>query len=214
MFKPIRWPSFPRDFAVAQLGFILFGLSIALLIQANLGTSPWVVLTVALTSLTGLSVGTLTVVIGMVVLVGALLMRERIGWGTLSNILFIGPWVDVFLRVFPPVHDNLPLQSAFLLIAIFLMGLATAIYISVDAGAGPRDSLMLALERTTGLSLRMARALLEITVVLVGGLLGGPLGVGTLVFALLIGPAVQWAFRLFKVPSHRSAKREPAPVKA
>jgi uncharacterized membrane protein YczE len=84
-----------------------------------------------------------------------------------------------------------------------MMGIATAIYIGVDAGAGPRDSLMLAVHRTTHLSIRLGRAIIEVLVVAVGWLLGGPLGIGTLVFALLIGPAVQWAFRLFKVQPHK-----------
>lgn len=85
------------------------------------------------------------------------------------------------------------------------MGIATAIYIGVDAGAGPRDSLMLAVKRTTGLSLRLARTSIEIFVVLIGWILGGPLGLGTLVFALLIGPAVQLGFRIFRVKPHRTA---------
>ncbi|MFT3892012.1 MAG: hypothetical protein QM730_10290 [Anaerolineales bacterium] len=91
-----------------------------------------------------------------------------------------------------------------MLSAIFLMGIATAIYIGVDAGAGPRDSLMLAFHRTTGISIRLGRAVIEITVVAVGYFLGGPLGVGTVIFALLIGPAVQWSFRVFQVKPHKS----------
>jgi uncharacterized membrane protein YczE len=87
--------------------------------------------------------------------------------------------------------------------AIFMMGFASAIYIGVDAGAGPRDSLMLAFHRTTGLSIRLGRAIIEITVVAIGWFLGGPLGVGTVIFAVLIGPAVQWAFKLLNVQAHK-----------
>ncbi|MBE9524551.1 MAG: YitT family protein [Chloroflexi bacterium] len=202
MFKPIQWKTFIRDFVVIQIGFSLFGLSIALLIQANLGTSPWAVLTVAFSQISGLSPGTLTVLIGFVVLFGALIMRERIGWGTLCNILFIGPWLDLALWIIPSVKMNLALQVLMFLAAVLLMGMATAIYISVDAGAGPRDSLMLALKRTQGWSVRRARVIIEVVVVLAGWLLGGPAGFGTLGFALLIGPAVQWNFRVFNVQPH------------
>jgi len=205
--KPVRWKTFPRDFVVIQAGFALFGLSIALLIRAHLGTSPWAVLEVALAGLTGWSVGTLSVLVGFVVLGGALALREQVGWGTLANILCIGPWLDLCLGLIPDVTDALPLQIGLLLLAVALMGLASAIYIGVDAGAGPRDSLMLALHRTTGLSVRVARALIEVAVVIAGWLLGGPLGLGTVAFALLIGPAVQAAFRLLKVqPQARPAR--------
>jgi len=209
MFKPIRWHTFIRDFLVIQVGFLLFGLSIALLIQANLGTSPWAVLTVALAQLSGLTPGMLTILIGLMVLTFALILKEGIGWGTLSNILFIGPWLDLALWLIPSVTRKLPLQIAMFLAALVLMGMATAIYISVDAGAGPRDSLMLALKRTRGWSVRRARIIIEVTVVLIGWLLGGPAGIGTVVFALLIGVFVQWGFKLFNVQLHRSIESEP-----
>lgn len=96
-----------------------------------------------------------------------------------------------------------------------MMGFATAIYIGVDAGAGPRDSLMLAFHRTTGISIRSGRAIIEIIVVAVGWFLGGPLGFGTVVFALLIGPAVQWGFKLFRVRPHKTEELvEPAEAAA
>jgi uncharacterized membrane protein YczE len=204
IFKPIRWKTFFRDFVVIQVGFALFGLSIALSICANLGTNPWVMLTVALSQISGLTPGTMNVIIGFFVLIGSLILRERIGWGTLGNILFIGPWLDLALSIIPSVTGNLLLQMVMLLAGILLMGLASAIYIGVDAGAGPRDTLMLAVERNSGLSLRLARGSIEVIVVLLGWLLGGPAGIGTVVFALLIGPAVQWGFKVFNVRPHRS----------
>jgi len=205
MFKPVRWSRLPRDFLVIQLGFTLFGLSIALLIQANLGTSPWTMLTVAVADISGLTPGTITVITGVIVLCAALLMRERIGWGTLGNIVFIGPWIDIFLRLIPTAEANLVLQVTMLLGSIALLGLATGIYIGVDAGAGPRDSLMLAIHRTTGWSLRRARGGIELAVFVAGWLLGGPFGVGTIVVVLAIGPAVQLSFKMLKVgASHPS----------
>lgn len=210
MLKPIRWNTFLRDFLVIQIGFALFGLSIAAMIRSNLGTSPWAVLEVAFSGLTGITPGRMSILVGFVVLLGALVLRERIGWGTLSNILFIGLWEDMFLGMIPSVEHDLLLQGLMLLAAIFTMGIASAIYIGVDAGAGPRDSLMLAVHRTTKLSIRLGRALIEIVVVAIGWLLGGPLGLGTLIFALLIGPSVQWSFKLFHVQPHKSEVVEAA----
>ena len=202
MLKPVRWNTFVRDFLVIQIGFAIFGLSIATMIRSNLGTSPWAVLEVAFSAQTGIRPGRISILVGFAVLLIALVLREKIGWGTLGNILFIGLWEDMFLGIIPSIESNLFLQLSMLLLAVLLMGIASAIYIGVDAGAGPRDSLMLAVHRTTNLSLRLGRAMIEIVVVAVGWLLGGPLGVGTLIFALLIGPAVQWAFKLFKVQTH------------
>ncbi|NCP86439.1 MAG: hypothetical protein CO094_02310 [Anaerolineae bacterium CG_4_9_14_3_um_filter_57_17] len=206
MFKPIRWETFARDFLVMQVGLGLFGFAIAAMIRANLGTSSWAVLEVALANLLGLTPGTMMVLMGALVLTGDFLLREKIGWGTLANMLSIGPWEDLALRLIPPVQGNLPLQAAMLLAAIAVMGLASAIYIGVDAGAGPRDSLMLAIKRTTGVSIRVARGSIEVTVVALGWLLGGPAGIGTVIFALLIGTFVQWGFKLLKVEPHKEAE--------
>jgi uncharacterized membrane protein YczE len=107
------------------------------------------------------------------------------------------------MSLVPEVNNNLLLQISMLLVAIIIMGLASAIYIGVDAGAGPRDSLMLAIHRKTGVSIRVARAIIEVTVVTIGWLLGGPAGIGTVVHAVLIGPSVQWGFKLFKVQPHK-----------
>jgi uncharacterized membrane protein YczE len=203
MFKPIHWKTFPKDFVRIQFGFLIFGLAITLMIRGNLGTSAWAVLEVALSKILHVTVGTMTVINGFIVLIGALLMREQVGWGTLANILSIGPWEDFWLARIPSVTNNLPVQIAMLLTAILLMGFASAIYIGVDAGAGPRDSMMLAIKRTTGLSLRVARGCIEVTIVTIGWLLGGPAGVGTLVFALLVGLSVQWGFKLLKVEPHK-----------
>jgi uncharacterized membrane protein YczE len=208
MFKPIRWNTFILDFIRIQIGFFLFGIAIALMVRGNLGTSAWAVLEVALAPKFHISIGTMTVTMGFMVLSGALLMREKLGWGTLANILCIGPWEDFWLARIPSVTGNLPLQSGMLLFAIFLMGLASAIYIGVDAGAGPRDSMMLAIKRITGISIRAARAIIEVTVVAIGWFLGGPAGIGTVVYALLVGPSVQWGFKIFKVQPHKPVEPE------
>lgn len=203
MLKPIRWKTFPLDFLRIQTGFALYGISIVLMIKSNLGTGAWAVLDVALSKITGLTVGRMTMLSGFAVLVLALAMREQIGWGTLGNILSIGPWLDFFNPFLPSIENNLVIQAGYLLTAVVIMGQASAIYIGVDAGAGPRDSLMLAINRVFGVSIRVARTVLELTVIFVGWLLGGPAGIGTAIFALLIGPAVQWGFKVWKVEPHK-----------
>lgn len=212
MIKPVRWNTFIRDFIRIQIGFLLYGLAITLMIRGNLGTSAWAVLEVALADFLHITVGTMTVIMGFIVLIISLLMREQIGWGTLGNILSIGPWVDLCMWLVPEVNNNLLLQIAMLLVAIVIMGLASAIYIGVDAGAGPRDSLMLAIHRKTGASIRVARAIIEVTVVVLGWLLGGPAGVGTVVHAVLIGPAVQWGFKVFNVQAHKESEEVQAGI--
>ena len=202
--KPVRWQTFPRDFVVIQIGFALFALAIAFLIQSQLGTSPWVVLEVALINYIPLTPGQSGILTGAIVLLLALALREPVGWGTLGNIICIGLWEDVALH-YLPIRADLPGQVLYLVLAVLVMAGATAIYIGVNAGAGPRDSLMIAVARATGLSVRVARAGIEIAVVTSGWLLGGPVGIGTLAFALAIGPAVQTAFRIFKVGPQRTA---------
>ena len=203
MLRPIRWNTFIRDFFVIQIGFLLYGLAIALIVRADVGTGTWVVLEVALANILGIKLGTMTVYMGFAVLVLALALRERVGWGTLGNILSIGPWLNLFLDLIPELKGNLVLQIGIFLLGILIQGIATAVYIGVDAGAGPRDSMMLAIHRKTGLSVRVARGALEVIVVTIGWLLGGPAGWGTLAFALLIGPSVQWAFKMFNVHPHK-----------
>jgi len=203
MLRPIRWNTFLRDLFVIQIGFLLYGLALTLIVRADLGTSTWLVLEIALANILGIKIGTMTVIMGFVVLGIALLSRERIGWGTLANILSIGPWMNLFLDLISTPEENLVLRIGMFLVGILIQGTATAIYIGVDAGAGPRDSLMLAIHRVTGFSVRVARGSIEVVVVVIGWLLGGPAGWGTLAFALLIGPSVQWAFKLFNVKPHK-----------
>ena len=203
MLKPIRWNTFIRDFFVIQIGFLLYGLALALVIRANLGTTTWLVFEIALADIFRITIGRMTVFVGFAVLILALVLREKVGWGTLGNILSIGPWLDLCLWLIPSITGNLFLQIVFFFAGILVQGIATAVYIGVDAGAGPRDSMMLAIHRVTGVSIRLARGVLEVIVVLIGWVLGGPLGFGTVVFALLIGPSVQWAFKLFNVKPHQ-----------
>ncbi len=202
LFRPINRQRFWRDFLVIQLGFAMFAFAIAVVIRANLGASSWAVMEVALAQIIRITPGTASVLVGVLVLLIALSLREPIGWGTVANILSIGPWEDLFLWLLPDAWENLPVQLAYLLIGLIAMSIGSAIYIGIDAGAGPRDSLMMAVARTTPLDVRSARIIIETAVVVGGWMLGGPLGVGTILFALLIGPGVQASFRLFRMETY------------
>ena len=209
--KPVT-KSLVRDFAIIQLGFAFFAFAIAIVIRANIGATSWAVLEVALSRMFNVTPGTAAVMVGATVLLLALTLREPIGWGTVANIMSIGPWEDLFLSLIPEVNANLPLQLLFLFVGVISMSLGSAIYIGVNAGAGPRDSLMMAIARTTPLDVRTARGIIESTAVLAGWMLGGPLGVGTILFAILIGPGVQLAFRLFNMETYaRKYPEDPRP---
>jgi uncharacterized protein len=193
------WRQFARDFAAIQIGFFLFGVAIVIMYNAGLGTSPWLALEVALTRYLPLTLGQAVIVVAAVIIVLDVLLGQPLGWGSVANMLSIGVFVDLLRPVLPVAPANLWLQVPYLLLGILTMGFATALYVGVNAGAGPRDSLMLAISRLARISVRRARTYIEIAVVSAAWLLGGTVGVGTLLFAVAIGPAVQLGFRLLRV---------------
>jgi len=193
------WRRFAWDFLVIQTGFLLFGLSIDVIVQATLGLDSWDVLQMALTYHLPITLGEANIAVAFLVVLIDIILKEPLGWGTLANVVFIGVWVDVLRPYVPLVPQLVPLQIAYLLLGTLIMGFATAIYVGVDAGAGPRDSLMLAISRLGKTSLRVSRTSIEVTVVVLGWLLGGPAWLGTLIAAIAIGPAVQFGFRVLKV---------------
>ena len=203
-FRWMGWRRFAYDFLMIQFGFVLFGLSIDMMVRANLGLGPWDVLHMALTYHLPITLGEASIGVAFVVVLLDVILREPLGWGTIANMIFIGVWIDILKPFVPSVPSVFWIQIAYLLLGTIVMGFATAIYIGVDAGAGPRDSLMLALSRLSKTSVRRARTILEISAVAVGWLLGGPAWLGTLVFALAIGPAVQLAFKLLRVRTSTS----------
>ncbi|MFT4296129.1 MAG: hypothetical protein QM582_12035 [Micropruina sp.] len=172
-------------------GLVLFGFSIALMIRGNLGVAPWDVLTVGLSRWLPFSFGQLTIALSFVILLLWLPVGERPGVGTLANAVVIGLSVDASLA-WLPVPDGWAAQVALMLAGVVLNGAAGAIYIGAQLGRGPRDGLMTGLSRRTGRSLRLVRTLIEVTVLAVGLLLGGTAGLGTLVFALTVGPLNQF----------------------
>ena len=203
-FRWMGWRRFAYDFLVTQFGFVLFGLSIDIMVRANLGLGPWDVLHMALTYHLPITLGEASIGVAFVVVLLDVILREPLGWGTIANMIFIGVWIDILKPFVPSVPSIFWIQIAYLLLGTIVMGFATAIYIGVDAGAGPRDSLMLALSRLSKTSVRRARTIIEVTAVTVGWLLGGPAWIGTIVSALAIGPAVQLAFKLLRVRPSKS----------
>lgn len=180
-------------------GLVLYGVSSALLVRSGLGLEPWNVLHEGLSELTGLSMGLVLTIVGATVLVLWIPLRQKPGLGTIANVLVIGAAMDGALAVLPAAH-GLPLQIAVMVAGIVLNGVATGLYIAARFGPGPRDGLMTGLHQVTGRSIRLVRTVIEVTVVVTGFLLGGSLGVGTVLYALTIGPLAQFFLRFFAIP--------------
>jgi len=179
----------PRRLAQLYAGLVLYGVSMALMVRSSLGVMPWDVLHQGLSRRLGWSLGSVTIVVGALVLLAWIPLRERPGLGTLSNVVVVGLAVDAVLAVLP-APGELAGRAAFAAAGILLNGVATAAYIGVRLGPGPRDGLMTGLVRRTGGPLGPIRTAIEVTVVLTGWLLGGTLGVVTVLYALSIGPLV------------------------
>ncbi len=190
-----------RRLTQLYLGLALYGFSMALLVRAELGVMPWDVLHQGLARTVGWSLGTVSVLVGALVLLLWVPLRERPGIGTLSNVVVIGLSVDVSLAVLPRGPDSLVMRALLVVAGVILNAVATAAYIGVRLGAGPRDGLMTGLVRRTGWSVRLVRTSIELAVVASGWLLGGTLGVGTALYAVSIGPLVQPLLRPFTVGS-------------
>ena len=180
----------PRRLVQLYLGLALYGVSMALMIRSALGNMPWDVLHQGLAERTGWSIGRITIVVGVLVLLSWVPLRQRPGLGAVSNVVVIGLVVDGALAAVP-APSALPWRVTLLVAGLLLNALATAAYIGVDLGPGPRDGLMTGLVRRTGGSVRLVRTSIEVAVVLTGWALGGTLGIGTVLYAVAIGPLVQ-----------------------
>ena len=171
------------------MGLAIFGLGDALVIASGLGNAPWSVLAQGLSFRLGISIGIATVMVGVVFLTLWIPLRRRIGIGTILNILIISIFIDIGLALFPePVGFGF--EVFYLLIGITLVGLGSALYLSCGLGAGPRDGLMTGLNEKTGIRIGRIRLFLEFSVLTLGALLGGTVGLGTALFALLIGQSI------------------------
>jgi uncharacterized membrane protein YczE len=188
-----RWDLSSQRVLILFFGLAIFGLGDGLIVQSGLGNSPWSVLAQGLSLKTGLSIGTATLIVGALVLALWIPLRERPGFGTISNILVISLFIDIGTRIFPK-QDSILIGLVYVMTGIALIGIGSALYITCGLGPGPRDGAMTGLHNRTGVRVGRVRLGIEVVVSLLGALLGGTLGIGTLLFALFIGQSVAISF--------------------
>ena len=198
-------------------GLVLYGISDALIVRGGLGVDPWDVLHQGLSRRTGLGIGTWAIIVGALVLLLWWPLRQKPGLGTVSNVIIVGASIDGTLALFAPPH-NLAVRGAVLVAGVVLNGVATGCYIGARFGPGPRDGLMTGIA-ARGHSIRVVRTGIELTVLAAGWLLGGTVGVGTVLYAAAIGPLAHVFIPLFTVKDHRAEpgpapETEPAPEAA
>ncbi|WP_341934269.1 hypothetical protein MRBLWO14_003427 [Microbacterium sp. LWO14-1.2] len=211
LFLPIAATS-RRDLAerLGQLlvGLFLYGVALGLMVRGGIGVAPWDVLALGVSGSTGLGYGLVTVLVSILVLILWIPLRQRVGLGTLLNALLIGPSADLTLALVP-APPSVWIGAPMFVAGLVLLAFATGLYIAADFGPGPRDGLMTGLVRRTGWRVWIVRTLIEGSVLLVGLLLGGPVGVGTVLFAFGVGPLVglflPWCTRLREVRSRQLA---------
>lgn len=192
-------PSDARTRRTIQLlfGLLLYGFSAGLLIEAALGIDPWDVFHQGLSNKTGITIGTVTILVGIVVLLGWIPLKQRPGLGTVANAVIIGLAMDGSLNLLP-TPDHMGWRVTFLIAGIGLGGIATGLYIGAGMGPGPRDGLMTGIA-ARGHSIRMVRTGIEVTVLIFGWMLGGNVGIGTVAYALLIGPIAHVTIPAFTI---------------
>ncbi|EMJ5235026.1 hypothetical protein RFF51_002483 [Klebsiella pneumoniae] len=193
------------------IGLVLYGVSTALFVYANLGADPWDVFHLGVAKQLGISFGTVIILTGAAVLLLWIPIRQMPGLGTVSNVIVLGLAADATLAVLPPL-ESMVARSALLVGAIVLNAIATGMYIGAGFGPGPRDGLMTGLHARTGWSLRGIRTAIELSVLLIGWLLGGKFGVGTVIYALSIGPLIQLCLPWFSQPVSRNAVSPPREI--
>jgi uncharacterized membrane protein YczE len=181
----------PQRWLMLFSGFLFWGFGLALFVRAGLGLGPWDAFHQGLGFQFGITIGNASVITGLLVLLLWIPLRQRPGFGTILNVLTIGPATDLGLWLLPPDIDLLWLRVLMLLGGMACIGLGSALYLPAGLGAGPRDGLMMGLNAKLGWSLRIARTAVEASALAIGWLMGGTVGIGTLVFALGIGPLVQ-----------------------
>jgi uncharacterized membrane protein YczE len=197
--QQLRAGRLPRRWVQLVAGLLMAGFSIGLMVEAHLGLDPWNMMHEGLAHLLPLSFGAVTIVSGLVVLLLWIPLRQPLGLGTVVNTVLVGLMVDVALAALP-TPTSLLVRAGFLVVGVVLCAASGAIYLGSHLGPGPRDGLMTGLVARTGRSVRLVRTGLELTVLLVGFLLGGTVGVGTVVFAVAIGPLVQFFLPWVAVP--------------
>ncbi len=188
------------------IGLFLYGIGLALMVRAGIGVAPWDVLSQGIALRTGLPFGLVTNILGALVLLLWIPIRVRVGVGTVANVLLLGTSAQLGLNTIP--QQTVPgLQALVFAGGLALVAVATGLYIGARLGPGPRDGLMTGLQRLTGWRIWIVRTGIEVIVLLAGVMLGGQFGVGTVAFALLIGPMVQVTLPLFRVPERDDSSR-------
>lgn len=181
----------PQRWLMLFSGFLAWGFGLSLFVRANLGLGPWDAFHQGLGFQIGITIGQASIIAGLGVLLFWIPLKERPGVGTVLNVLTIGPATDLGLWLLPEEIGNLWLRAAMLLVGMACIGLGSALYLPAGLGAGPRDGLMMGLHRKLGWSIRLSRTAVEASALAIGFAMGGTVGLGTLVFALGIGPLVQ-----------------------
>lgn len=180
------------------VGLVTFGFGIALMVEAGVGLGPWEVLNQGVARQLGIEIGTASILLGIPILALWWPLGERPGIGTLFNVVLIGTATNIGITVLPtPPSDVVALQVAVMALGVVVIAIGSGIYLSTDLGPGPRDGLMTGIHHKFGWSIRRSRTIIELSVLGLGYALGGTVGIGTIVFALGIGPLVQVALRVF-----------------
>lgn len=188
----------PRRIAQLMIGLFLYGIGIALIVRGAIGVAPWDVLTQGIDIHTGLGFGLITVLMSGIVLLFWIPIRQKPGIGTLLNALLVGPFAQFGLWLIPEGLD-LWLRIILFAIGLLVLAVATGLYIGAHFGPGPRDGLMTGLHKRTGWKIWIVRTSIEVAVLGIGWALGGNAGIGTVLFAVLIGPLVHWTIPFFAV---------------
>ena len=197
---PVAGERLPRRITQLIIGLVLFGVGIGLMLQSGMGVPPWDVLHQGLARRFGLTVGAWSIIVSVAVLLLWLPLRQPYGLGTLLNAIIIGVIIDLTSVVIPAAEITVVAWSM-MLVGVVLIGIASGLYIGANLGPGPRDGLMTGIARK-GPSIRLTRAVIEITVLTLGWILGGTFGIGTIVFALAIGPLVQYFLPRWDISPH------------
>jgi uncharacterized membrane protein YczE len=182
-----------------MFGYALYGLGIVLTLNANKGMAPWGVFHQGLSNQFGITIGTATQLVGIAVIILDIIYGERLGWGTIGNVIFIGFFIDLINNSgWVPVYQNTWAGYGEMLVGTIVMALATYVYLSAQLGAGPRDGMMIALTKRSRMQVGLIRNLIEIGVLVAGYFLGGTVGLGTLFMAVVFGRLLQLVFHWFK----------------
>ena len=197
-----RWDLSPLRVLILFFGLAIFGLGDSLFIQAGIGNAPWTVFAEGLTYKTGMSIGFATFVISVFVLLLWIPLKERPGFGTLANIVLIASFIEIGTHLFP-VANSFAVGIVYNFIGISLVGIGSALYITCGLGPGPRDGAMTGLHYRTGVRVGRVRMAIEVTVLVIGFLMGGTVGVGTALFALLIGQSVAISLGILARLTHK-----------